>query len=149
MSRRIAIIVDRVSADFWASNYLLSLMRERWELLGFTAEVVTGPGQNVKADLAILHVDLTRVPERYMAIAGRYPVVINGKVQSISKRSFSTLRVERDSSYTGPVLVKTYLNAGGSAEAKDLARFGLIGGTRSRILKRLPSRWSGRIRKNR
>lgn len=149
MSQRIAIIVDRASADFWTSNYLLALMRKRWELLGFTVTVVTGPDRYVEADLAILHVDLTRVPERYMAIARRYPVVINGKVQSISKRSSTTLQVERDSGYAGPVIVKTDLNAGGSAEAKDLAGSGLIGRARSSVLKRLPSRWSGRIRKNR
>lgn len=120
MSTRIAILVHKTRADFWASNYLLALMRKKWEELGLSTVTVNGAGRYVEADLAVLHVNLTTVPEDYMSLAGRYPAVINGKVRTISKRSFTTLRVERDDGYAGPVIVKTDLNAGARRKRRRL-----------------------------
>ena len=48
--------------------------------------------------------------------AARYPRTLNALARDIRKRSFSSLSLEKDPSYSGPVIVKTDLNNGGRPE---------------------------------
>jgi len=146
MRRRLVILVHLHQGldEFCLINRLARLF---WAPAGWEIVVQQGLRDPPDADLAILHVDLTVVPDEYMALAARYPVCINGQVRDISKRVVSRDLIDRDDPYDGPVMVKTDRNAFGTPERKlRLA----VGGPRARwaeaIERRLPQRWTGRLR---
>jgi len=99
------------------STYFLRDIVDVWREDGLRVTVLNGPGTRVGAPLAILHVDLTIVPEDYLRFVRNYPAVINGRVTDISKRAISANLVNRDDAFDGPVIVKTDLNCGGVREA--------------------------------
>jgi hypothetical protein len=68
------------------------------------------------ADAAILHIDLTHIPEEYTQLAERYPVAVNIRARDISKRRVCTTLVSADDAYDGPVIVKTDRNHRGLPE---------------------------------
>jgi len=68
------------------------------------------------ADVVLLHVDRTVVPDEYIEALGRYPVVINGATRDIGKRVISANLVGPYDDYRGPVIVKTNANASGIPE---------------------------------
>ena len=108
--------------DFDREDYLLGEMAVCWRENGIRVTVVSGPDANVDADIAVLHVDLTVMPKRYLEAARRYPRVINGRVTSIAKRAISSHRLSLGDSYPGPVIVKTNRNTGGMREHEILRR---------------------------
>ena len=121
-----------------------------WRPAGWEIVVQQGVENPPDADLAVLHVDLTVVPDEYMALAARYPVCINGQVRDISKRVVSRSLVSRDDAYAGPVMVKTDRNCAGQPERRlRLA----LGGRKARVAeaieRRLPARWTGRLKGDR
>jgi hypothetical protein len=91
-------------------------MIPRWEAMGFQVVVVTDRDKFVPADVALLHVDLTVIPDSCRRLAERYPLVLNGGVLDIRKRRFSRLLLDRRDSYAGSVIVKTDRNYGGWRE---------------------------------
>jgi len=70
----------------------------------------------VPADLIIVHVDLSVVPDEYLEFARQYPIVLNGKVKDIRKSTFSKHLVTKDDPYKGKVIVKSDLNYAGRPE---------------------------------
>lgn len=97
------------------------------------------------ADVAILHVDLTVVPDEYLALARRYAHCVNGRVADISKRRISAWLVGPDDAYDGPVVVKSDLNHGGQSERLlRLAEGGTFVRLREAALRWLPRAWGGR-----
>lgn len=105
-------------------QYFLREIAEIWREQGLRVSVLHGPGPRLDADMAILHVDLTVVPDDYLAFARQYPVVINGSVTDISKRLISTNLVCREDGYEGQVVVKTNRNCRGEREAVLAAKKG-------------------------
>lgn len=97
--------------------YMIYGVAERWRAAGHRVLVHHGTQDPPEGDLAIVHIDLTVIPEPYRALAARYPRVINGSVLDVSKRSFSRILLERESDWSGPVIVKTDANFGGRPEA--------------------------------
>jgi hypothetical protein len=79
---------------------------------------LNGVERFVPADVVIVHVDLSVVPDEYLEFARRYPVALNGEVRDIRKSTFSRLRVDRDSDYAGTVIVKSNLNHAGEPERR-------------------------------
>ena len=73
-------------------------------------------------DIAINHVDLTVTPDPYLDYLKKYPIVINGKVRSISKTSFSKQLLKPDDDHEGKVIIKTNDNCGGASELKLAGR---------------------------
>lgn len=87
--------------------------------------VFTDPGQRFQAaDAAILHVNMSLIPQDYLDLAAVYPRTINGTVSDIRKRHVSRNLVGRDDPWPGPVLVKSDLNCGGKPEARLARRAG-------------------------
>jgi hypothetical protein len=119
MSRARLAILTRTRDDFRERHYLVKLMFPIWEELGIEVVVVTDDEPFVPADLALLHVDLSVVPDRCRRLAERYPRVLNGSVLDIRKRTFSRDLVSRDGPDPGPVIVKTDLNCGGRQEFRE------------------------------
>jgi hypothetical protein len=75
-----------------------------------------GTEQYVAADVILVHVDLSVVPEPYLEFAARYPIALNGRVKDIRKSTFSQNLVGPHDSWDGPVIVKSDLNCAGRPE---------------------------------
>jgi hypothetical protein len=109
-------ILSAWTDDFWRRRYLVQLLIPRWEEMGFRVVTVTEQDPWVPADIALLHVDLSVVPEACRRLAARYPRVLNGGALDIRKRRFSTLQVAPQGPDPGRVIVKTDWNGGGGQE---------------------------------
>lgn len=112
---RIAILTHEHDA-FATREYLLKSLLPHWEDAGHSIAVVDGLQDWPDADLAILHVDHSLVPQAYAQACMRYARVINGRALDIRKRHVSRILLRRDSDWTGPVIIKTNLNHGGMSE---------------------------------
>jgi len=113
---RVAIITHEID-EFQDSNYLLRHLSRIWERDDIEIAIVKGVNQEPpKADIAILHTDITVVGEDYTRLFYHYPLVINGAVTDISKTVFSDLIVKKGDAYNGKVIVKTNANFGGMRE---------------------------------
>lgn len=100
------------------SDFFLKEIAEIWRENKMTVNILNGPVADAPADLLIMHVDLTVIPDEYLEIVEKYPVVINGAVKDISKRAFSANIVSLGSDYRGPVVLKSDRNHGGATEAR-------------------------------
>jgi hypothetical protein len=135
------IILVHEADEFERAGYILHELVAIWRHAGVRVTIWKGLDPPPPADLAILHVDLTVVAEAYLALAGRYSRVINGRVSDISKRRISRHLLQRRDDYVGPVIVKTNRNFGGTMEAR-LAPDGAFGARWvQRLRNRLPWSW--------
>src|ERR1017187_10351647 len=91
-------------------NYLINHIAELWREDGHEVVLLFGVTQFVPADLAILHVDLSVVPDEYLEFAKRYPIVLNGEVKDIRKSTFSQLLLKPGDPCDGKVIVKSNYN---------------------------------------
>lgn len=122
------------------------IAHEHWVPDGHRIVTHHGLGPPPRADVAIQHVDLTKVPQAYLQFACHYPRMINAAVGDISKRRVSAELLTRDSSYDGPVMVKTDLNHAGMPER--LVRQAMPGtkGALLRLAERIaPCTWFGHL----
>ena len=70
MKGKIAIIFhEKDRRDDWFKRYMIMEYVPIWRELGLGTEVLFGVRQQSDADLAILHIDLSVVPERYLEFA--------------------------------------------------------------------------------
>jgi hypothetical protein len=76
------------------------------------------PNTRKPADLAIMHVDLTVVPKFYLEFGAQYPRCLNLKTWSIGKRDISGALIDQDTTWSGPVIVKSNWNCGGIPEMR-------------------------------
>lgn len=110
------VILEHLMQENCGTRYLLYVLAERWREIGHRVLVHYGTGEPPPGDLAVLHVDLTVIPDGYRRLLGRYRRVINGAVLDISKRRISVNLVGPDSDWEGSVIVKTDANASGHPE---------------------------------
>lgn len=134
---RIALLLHR-GDSFEHRGYFARGLVHAWRERGHEVVLVRGPAPPVDADVAVLHTDLTRVPEADLAAAARYPVCLNLGARDISKRRVSRQLVNPGDGYDGPVVIKTDLNCGGVPEER------VAPGWR-RLTRALPWWASGRI----
>jgi hypothetical protein len=98
-------------------GYFLAAIAEHfWKPAGVRVALQQGLRSPPVADLAILHVDLTVVPQEYLDLGNRYRRTLNGGVADISKRKVSKALLRENDDYDGPVIVKSDLNHGGFSE---------------------------------
>lgn len=97
-------------------------LAEIWRNRGLDVVFAFGTRRPPEADLALVHVDLSVVPDGYARLASRYPIVLNGRILDIRKSTYSAQLVRPGDGYTGPVIVKTDLNAAGRPERLRSAR---------------------------
>ncbi len=118
MSARVdsIVILTHVRQGLPQGTFLRRIAREFWHPAGRRVVVHGGLEPAPAAEAAILHVDLTRIPEAYAALALHYPVALNARPRDISKRRICTTLVSEDDDYDGPVIVKTDLNHRGLPE---------------------------------
>lgn len=118
MENRPAILILVHENDRFArGTYLLREISKIWEEDGFRVLLQQGTRNMPRADIAVLHVNLTVVPEDYLGCLRDFPRVINGAVRDISKRFVSRQLVRGPDASPEPVIVKTDCNCGGAGEA--------------------------------
>jgi hypothetical protein len=100
------------------TSYMISHYAEVWREDGHQVIDIYGPNPAISADILIVHVDLSVVPDPYLQFAARFPIVLNGKVRDIRKSTVSTLRVLAKDPWPGPVIVKSDLNFAGIPERR-------------------------------
>jgi hypothetical protein len=138
------VVLNHRNDEFWSINYLLKLLMAEWERQGFDVSVVRGPRERVDASIAILHVNLTRIPRDYLRYTRRHPIAINGDARDISKRVVADHRLRCGPRHGDAVIVKTDRNFGGLPELWMGTRRPLLDRV-PRIARRLPWSWSGRL----
>ncbi|HET7161446.1 MAG TPA: hypothetical protein VFI32_02065 [Rhodanobacteraceae bacterium] len=119
---RLAVITHTYD-NFRGRKPLLGSLAAHWAGAGHAIDVIEGLGDWPNADAAIIHVDLSVVPEAYRAAAKRYPIVLNGNATDIRKTRVSRNLLKRGDDWTGPVVVKTDLNFSGIPERFALECF--------------------------
>jgi len=113
---RIAVLTHSLHREGEAEyGYAIGLVAEQWREAGHEVRFIT-ERDSWSADLAVLHVDNTVVPARYVRAARQYPVVINGRITDIRKTKVSSAAVWPEPGYQGPVFVKSNLNSAGIPE---------------------------------
>jgi hypothetical protein len=96
--------------------YFIEMIARCWRERGHEVEFIRHLNHRCVADVAVLHVNLSVVPEDYLAYAKEFPVTLNGKLSDIRKRQISAHLVGPRSPYEGPVIIKTDLNYAGFPE---------------------------------
>ena len=113
---RIAILFRKVDEGKDLSCYTIHHIAELWRKSGLNVIYIYGVDKHVPADLIIVHIDFSIVPEEYLDYAANYPVALNGQLRNICKSDFSKGLLESDSSWEGGVIVKSNFNHGGIQE---------------------------------
>lgn len=116
MPRRIAILFHEQQKNQSRMEYTVCRMATIWKELGHDVTFLFGIRQFVPADLLIVHVDLSVVPDPYLEFASRYPKALNGTIKDVRKSAFSKNLLRADDPYEGPVIVKSNLNFAGIPE---------------------------------
>jgi hypothetical protein len=125
-------------------NYLINRLSELWQAEGMDVISVFGTKQFIPSDIAILHVDLSVMPDKYLKFSQQYPIILNGNVKDIRKSTFVDNIVRMGDNYEGKVIVKSDLNHAGAPERLfyDLSAKELF----FSLMKRLSPSKIGRIR---
>ena len=112
---RIALIQHHHSSDIRA-HYLLAPIVDLWRKWGAEIVTISGPRWPHDVDLAIVHVDLSRVPDRYVPKRPKGLTLVNGQIRDIRKSVCLTDLLKPDSDWAGPVIVKSDENHCGIPE---------------------------------
>lgn len=116
MRTRIAVLMHQNARALPLTRYSITHLAYRWANDGNKVMFIFGDKQFVPADIAIVHVDLSVVPNSYLELANRYPIVINGRVRDIRKSNISKNLLSYGNPYPGKVIVKSNLNFAGMPE---------------------------------
>ena len=109
-------IVTHHADDSTKTRFLVESLSRIWAANGHRVTVTCDLDRLPGADIAFLHVDLSVIPDSYASAMRRYQTVINGDVLDIRKRRVSRQILCRTDNWSGPVIIKSDLNAGGSPE---------------------------------
>lgn len=114
--KKIAVLFHERDSQRSAERYVIHGLAEHWRADGHQVNYIFGTRDFRPADLILVHVDLSVMPEGYLEFASRYPIVLNGKVKDIRKSSYSKQLLQKGDIYDGPVFVKSDLNFAGGPE---------------------------------
>ncbi len=117
MRPSIQIVTDR--PDSILDNYLIAKLAWNWKRAGF--RITTGPVSEIASDvnLAILHIDRTKICSTQVPVNPARKPFLNSHVLDISKHLFSKLRVLPKDPWEGAVIIKSDLNCFGAPEWKS------------------------------
>ncbi len=97
-------------------HYMAYEFARRWEAAGHRVLVHRGLGAPPEGDVALVHHDLTVIPEEYLELAGRYPRVLNAATGDIRKSRYSDCILRPGDAWAGRVIIKTEANHGGHVD---------------------------------
>lgn len=115
-------------------RYVVHALAGIWQEHGHEVFYLFGTRRWQPADLILVHVNLSVVPEAYLAFARRYPIALNAHVSDIRKSACSSALLKPGERSDGPVMLKSDLNCGGRPEAR------LLHGRLRRAFQRLTAR---------
>jgi hypothetical protein len=98
------------------ADYSMPILCDLWREAGHRISIAKGVDALPEADLAILHVNLSVVPDEYREAAARYPRAVNGRALDIRKRNVSRHLLSRGDAWDGEVIIKSDLNFAGVPE---------------------------------
>lgn len=113
---RIALLFHERDQSRDLFRYDIMHIAKYWQQAGHDVIPVFGTRKFVAADIAILHVDLSQVPQEYVDLADRYPLCLNKNALDIRKSRISAQLLKHDDEYDGPVIIKSNENAAGIPE---------------------------------
>ena len=114
-------------------NYLIMRLTEIWRSEGIEVIPVLGIKRFVPADLAILHVDLSVVPDEYINFAQKYPIALNRAVKDVRKSTFIDNTIKPGDKYEGKIIVKSNLNCAGVPERRNSSMNALFSSLKRRL----------------
>lgn len=114
--KRIVILFHADIGKNELGRYGIMRYAKTWVDDGHDVQILIGTSGYVAADVAVLHVDLSEVPEEYTNLAMRYRVALNDKITDVRKTMISKNLVRPGDGYQGPVIVKSNLNHAGIPE---------------------------------
>lgn len=118
--KRIVILFHANERGLDLNRYVIKFFADIWREDGHDVRLLFGVKEFIPADLILVHVNLSVVPDEYLEFARRYPIALNGQVKDIRKSTFSAQLVTPDDDYDGMVIVKSDLNYAGRPERQLL-----------------------------
>lgn len=115
-AKTIAVLFHERDTQGSAERYVVHGLAEHWRNDRHKVDYLFGTRNYRPADLILVHVDLSVVPDHYLEFASQYPIVLNGKISDIRKSAYSKQLLHRGDNYDGPVFVKSDLNFAGGPE---------------------------------
>ena len=113
---RIALLFHERDQSRDLHRYDILHIAKYWQQSGHEVIPVFGTRKFIDADIALLHVDLSLIPQEYVDLANRYPLCLNKKALDIRKSSISQQLLKHGDDYDGPVIIKSNENAAGIPE---------------------------------
>lgn len=113
---RIALLFHEKDRHRDLRRYDIMHVASYWKAAGHDVICVFGTQVYIPADIAILHIDLSLVPQRFIDFANRYPLCLNTQAVDIRKSTISSQLLRQNDDYNGQVIVKTNENSGGVPE---------------------------------
>jgi hypothetical protein len=107
------VILEHQLQDRLGIPYMAYEFARRWEAAGHRVVYHRGVAPPPEGDVALLHVDLTVIPEPYRDLARRFGRVINAATWDIRKSRYSACMLARGADWQGQVIIKTEANHGG------------------------------------
>jgi hypothetical protein len=116
------VYVDSAPSFLRAHGYILRRALDALVSAGMRCRALDRVDREVSGRIAMVHVDLTEVPETLLPLLNSYQLCLNGKARSIHRHLYSRARIDQESAYAGPVIVKTVLNHRGLPELINRCR---------------------------
>ncbi|MDG1242595.1 MAG: hypothetical protein P8R37_00415 [Opitutae bacterium] len=113
---RINILHHRHHTEARTKGAIIRHLARKWKEEGHVVTHLYGCDKYESADVLILHIDLSCIPDEYVAFSQRFPKVVNLGLTDIRKRTISRNLLSKECPYEGPVIIKADLNCGGAPE---------------------------------
>jgi hypothetical protein len=118
MGAELDIYVESLATYDAVRGYAIKTLLPHLTEAGIAYRILDRPEKSGAARKALLHLDLTELPDSYRDLAAQYDGAINGGALSIHRFLYSTLRLSEGDAHGGAVVVKTVLNARGLPEVR-------------------------------
>lgn len=115
-SKKVVVLFHEHDRHYTMSRYIVHYLADTWRSDGHDVAYVFGVRKRVPADIVLVHVNLSVVPEEYLRFAAQYPIALNGRLRDIRKSTISKNLVVEGDSWDGPVIAKSNLNCAGGPE---------------------------------
>jgi len=138
--RRIAVLFHEKESPRSVRRYVVDALAQIWREQGHQVVYLFGTRVWEPADIILVHIDLSVIPQNYLVFARRYPIALNAWVSDIRRTNYSKLIISNDCKYHEPVILKTNLNYSGIPEV-HLGKWRFL----KRMYKRVIRNYSNRV----
>ena len=137
----IAVLLHESDNEHTLNHALIKDYSRYWREDGHEVIYIYGTKHFIPADVVIVHVDLSVVPDEYLEFAKQYPVALNAGIKDIRKSVISEQNLNKDDIWSGSVIVKSNNNCAGIPERIRNSKSGRVGKRIMRLMNRLPGKW--------